>query len=96
MCKSHESLRDLYRVSCAELDTLVEAAMEVDGVFGSRLTGAGFGGCTVTLCRRGGVDRLRAHLSERFLAAHSRECSVFEVCAVDGAGPVSGPLEPAP
>lgn len=41
--------RDDYEVSCRELDELVEAAREVDGVLGSRMTGGGFGGCTVTL-----------------------------------------------
>ncbi|KAF2345707.1 GHMP kinase C-terminal domain, partial [Trinorchestia longiramus] len=49
MTASHASLRDDYEVSCAELDELVEAALEVKGVKGSRMTGGGFGGCTVTL-----------------------------------------------
>lgn len=49
MTESHNSLRDDYNVSCAELDNLVEIALSVDGVLGSRMTGGGFGGCTVTL-----------------------------------------------
>ncbi len=49
MNRSHESLRDLYEVSCPELDWLVKRAWETEGVYGSRMTGAGFGGCTVTL-----------------------------------------------
>jgi galactokinase len=49
MCESHASLRDLYRVSCPELDAAVGAAVSVRGVFGARLTGAGFGGCAVVL-----------------------------------------------
>lgn len=49
MIESHNSLRDLYEVSCEELDTLVEAALAQKGVLGSRMTGAGFGGCTVSL-----------------------------------------------
>lgn len=49
MTESHNSLRDDYNVSCPELDSLVEIASSVDGVLGSRMTGGGFGGCTVTL-----------------------------------------------
>lgn len=53
MYDSHESLRDLFEVSCKELDVMVEIARSVEGVWGSRLTGAGFGGCTVSLVRAG-------------------------------------------
>ncbi len=49
MNRSHESLRDQYEVSCPELDWLVKRAWETEGVYGARMTGAGFGGCTVTL-----------------------------------------------
>ncbi|MCD6322917.1 MAG: galactokinase [Clostridiales bacterium] len=56
MIESHNSLRDLYEVSCFELDTLVEVALEQVGVLGSRMTGAGFGGCTVSLVHRSKVD----------------------------------------
>ncbi|KAL1129178.1 hypothetical protein AAG570_013708 [Ranatra chinensis] len=49
MCQSHNSLRDDYEVSCPELDQLVDIAVNSEGVYGSRMTGAGFGGCTVTL-----------------------------------------------
>lgn len=51
MWASHASLRDVYRVSCRELDEAVEAARRVPGVYGARLTGAGFGGCAVVLAR---------------------------------------------
>lgn len=56
MNASHNSLRDLYEVSCVELDTLVEEALKLDGVIGSRMTGAGFGGCTVSLVQADAVD----------------------------------------
>jgi galactokinase len=49
MVESHRSLQNDYEVSCAELDFLVDAAMEIQGVYGSRMTGGGFGGCTVTM-----------------------------------------------
>ncbi|CAB1311832.1 unnamed protein product [Coregonus sp. 'balchen'] len=58
MVESHNSLRDLYEVSCKELDELVSAAVEVEGVFGSRMTGGGFGGCTVTLLQAGACSSL--------------------------------------
>lgn len=65
MNESHDSLRDDYEVSSKELDSLVSAAREVDGVLGSRLTGAGFGGCTVTLLRRDAVDKAIQHMKAK-------------------------------
>ena len=56
MCASHVSLRDDFEVSCPELDELVDLAIPVEGVFGSRMTGGGFGGCTVTLLKEDAVD----------------------------------------
>lgn len=56
MNASHDSLRDLYEVTGIELDTLVDEARKVDGVLGSRMTGAGFGGCTVSLVREDRVE----------------------------------------
>lgn len=54
--------RDDYEVSCPELDELVAAALEVDGVYGSRMTGGGFGGCTVTLLEAGAAERAQHHI----------------------------------
>ena len=54
--------RDHYEVSCKELDQLVSAAMSVEGVYGSRMTGGGFGGCTVTLLEAGAVDETIQHI----------------------------------
>ncbi|KAF7205172.1 galactokinase-like [Nothobranchius furzeri] len=62
MVDSHYSLRDLYEVSCSELDELVSLALEVDGVYGSRMTGGGFGGCTVTLLQAKAVDKAILHI----------------------------------
>jgi galactokinase len=58
MVESHASLRDLFEVSTPELDALVEALCEVPGIFGARLTGAGFGGCVVALGDERAVDAL--------------------------------------
>ncbi|QDU66910.1 galactokinase [Engelhardtia mirabilis] len=76
MLASHESLREQYEVSTDELDCLVDAAASVDGVLGSRLTGAGFGGCTVVLLRAGAEDDLRAALEQRYAARFGRTPTV--------------------
>lgn len=85
MNESHESLRDLYRVSCAELDALVRAAQSVPGVFGSRMTGGGFGGCTVTLCAPRAVAPLLAALDGALRAAHGAPRRAFVVAPSRGA-----------
>ncbi len=60
------SLRDEYDVSCEELDYLVESALLVEGVYGARMVGGGFGGCTVNLVRPDAVERLTAHLIDKY------------------------------
>ena len=87
---SHASLRDLYEVSSPELDTLVEVAEAVPGVFGSRLTGAGFGGCTVTLVRRDGIGALSDAVGERYAAKTGLTPQVFEVRPARGAQRLEG------
>ena len=62
MTASHNSLRDDFEVSCDELDCLVDIAHGTEGVLGSRMTGAGFGGCTVTLIHMDAIETLRANL----------------------------------
>ena len=62
MTASHNSLRDDFEVSCDELDCLVDIAYGTEGVLGSRMTGAGFGGCTVTLIHMDAIETLRANL----------------------------------
>ncbi|HEX7345657.1 MAG TPA: galactokinase [Candidatus Limnocylindrales bacterium] len=88
--ESHSSLRDLYEVSSPELDTLVDIAESVPGVYGSRLTGAGFGGCTVTLVRREATPELTAAIEERYPARTGLLPRVFEVTPAAGAGQVDG------
>ena len=66
MNESHVSLRDDYAVSCPELDLLTELAWSVDGVLGSRMTGGGFGGCTVSLLREEALPRFREVLREGY------------------------------
>ncbi|MDH3718478.1 MAG: galactokinase [Planctomycetota bacterium] len=71
MYESHNSLRDDFEVSCPELDLLVELAQEIGvqgGVYGSRMTGGGFGGCTVSLTRTENVEAIRQALLTRYEA----------------------------
>lgn len=63
MNDSHVSLRDDYEVSCEEIDVLVDAAWSVEGVIGSRITGGGFGGCTVSIVEDGAIDRFKSVLT---------------------------------
>lgn len=79
MVASHESLRDHYRVSCAELDLLVDLALESSAVLGSRMTGAGFGGCTVTLVLQEGVESFSSRLQEKYREKTGREAGIY-VC----------------
>ncbi len=82
MYDSHRSLRDDFQVSCAELDTLVEIARGVEGVYGSRMTGGGFGGCTVSLVAEDRVDALRAAIKAGYPKAE-----VYVSDATGAAGP---------
>jgi galactokinase len=69
MVASHESMRDDYEISCAELDVMVDVALPIEGVYGSRMTGGGFGGCTVSLVEAGAVERFRASVAEAYCHA---------------------------
>ena len=83
MWESHRSLRDDYEVSSPELDTLVEIARGFDGVLGSRMTGGGFGGSTVSLVPRGKIEDFRERMASEYKKAHNRELTslVSEPCA---------------
>ena len=85
MSESHRSLRDDYEVSCPELDQLVDTALTVDGVFGSRMTGGGFGGCTVTLVKKEKVEKLKAACTKAFASRFGREPEVYTFKASSGA-----------
>jgi len=85
LSESHVSLRDLYDVSSPELDALVAIAAAVPGVLGARLTGAGFGGCTIALVRREAVGRLTAATMETYPARTGLTPRVFEVRPSPGA-----------
>ncbi len=88
---SHASLRDLFEVSSYELDTMVEIAIGVPGVVASRMTGGGFGGCTVSLVERGAEDALRERVLRDYPRRTGLSARVFAVAAVDGAGELQIP-----
>lgn len=79
MNQSHDSLRDDYEVSSSELDTLVSVARGVGGVLGSRLTGAGFGGCTVTLLREDSVDEVVRRIKEKLVVKKKKDPLIYSL-----------------
>ena len=83
MSQSHESLRDDYEVSCPELDLLAELAQKNKEVYGARMTGAGFGGCTVNLVQKNGVESFRqqAGLEYKSKTGLNLESYVFNAAA---------------
>jgi galactokinase len=85
MNESHDSLRDLYEVSSAELDAVVEIARGVPGVYGARMTGAGFGGCAIALTDEAKVSELRSAIVHHYPARTGRQPAVYICVASDGA-----------
>ncbi|NLY30117.1 MAG: galactokinase [Firmicutes bacterium] len=85
MRASHESLRDLYEVSCKELDIMVEAAWEAPGTCGARMTGAGFGGCTVNLVKAEAVDEFVDFVKASYAEKTGIDPEVYVCEAEDGA-----------
>jgi len=89
MGETHRSLRDLYEVSCEELDFVVETAETLDSELGSRMTGAGFGGCVVSLVRADSVEPFAAAVRTAYVDETGIEpdvfpCAVAEGCRVEG------------
>jgi galactokinase len=87
MAESHRSLRDLYEVSCPELDLMVDLAYQQKGVYGARMTGGGFGGATINL-----VDaRYAGEFKEKMAKSYQRETGLVPqiyICRpAEGAGP---------
>jgi galactokinase len=82
----HTSLRDLYEVSCPELDTMVRIAQSMDGCFGARLTGGGFGGCTVNLVARAGAAGFVEALGNAYASETGHHPEIYVCRASGGAG----------
>jgi galactokinase len=85
MFASHASLRDDYEVSCDELDVLVEVAASAPGVYGARMTGGGFGGCTVNLVAKGAAEELEERLARGFVDRFGRAPRIYRSAPCAGA-----------
>jgi galactokinase len=84
MRESHASLRDDFQVSCRELDLMVELASGIDGVYGSRMTGGGFGGCTINLVRSENVDAFQSRISQDYQGIIGQRPEIYVCVAADG------------
>jgi galactokinase len=88
MAQSHESLRRDFEVSCRELDILVEIAGAQEGVLGARMTGGGFGGCTINLVENGAVESFRAAVGKEYQKRTGLRPEIYSLKASEGAGSV--------
>ena len=85
MNQSHISLRDDYEVSCEEIDILVDLAWKIPGVIGSRITGGGFGGCTVSIVKNDAVDTFINDIGKTYKEKVGHEAEFYTVAIGDGA-----------
>jgi galactokinase len=88
MVQSHESLRLDYEVSCSELDLMCELSLRVEGVYGARMMGGGFGGCVLALVKESAVPAFRTSVADDYQRRTGITCEIYECFAADGAGAV--------
>lgn len=81
---SHDGLKNMYKVSCDELDFLVDQAKSNKQVLGARMMGGGFGGCTINLVAKKESASFQAQVSKRYHEAFNKECSIYAVELSDG------------
>ncbi len=91
MFQGHASLRDLYQVSCPELDVLVETARNLPGILGARLTGAGFGGCTVNLVEEPEAEKFIELLTQKYQQVSGKTADVYLCRASQGPQVIENP-----
>lgn len=89
MNASHVSLRDDYEVSCEEVDFLVETEWSVPGVIGARITGGGFGGCTVAIVENDAVDNFKETVGKAYKDKYDLDAEFYVVSIGDGAGRIA-------
>ena len=85
MRESHVSMRDDFQISCRELDVMVELAEKQQGVYGARMTGGGFGGCTINLVENGQVEQFCAAMASGYERAIGKRPEIYVCTASDGA-----------
>jgi galactokinase len=90
MAESHRSLREDYEVSCAELDLMVELANKAPGVIGARMTGGGFGGCTINLVENASLDDFRSSVARGYERETGRAPEIYVSKPAEGASEVEG------
>jgi galactokinase len=84
MADSHRSLRDDYEVSCPELDVMVEIASRLPGVIGARMTGGGFGGCTINLVHADATKSVGRELAREYADRTRIHPEIYVLNATDG------------
>jgi len=89
MLESHRSLRDDFEVSCPELDLMVKLAEQVEGVYGTRMTGGGFGGCTIALVQAASVEAFQRTVQEGYERSTGCKPEIYVCSAADGVGRVA-------
>lgn len=86
MGESHRSLRDDFEVSCPELDVIVKLAEQAPGVYGARMTGGGFGGCTINLVRSDYIESFKLSVGKAYEEATGIKADIYVCSAADGVG----------
>ena len=89
MAESHVSMRDDFEISCPEVDIMVDIAAKIPGVFGARMTGGGFGGCTISLVEAGAVDGFMTRMAKIYRDATKLDPTIFTCSPGAGVGPVA-------
>ncbi|MBC7797345.1 MAG: galactokinase, partial [Pyrinomonadaceae bacterium] len=88
MYESHASMRDDYEISCDEIDFLVETARDIKGVFGARMTGGGFGGCTVNIVEENALEEFQTKITSAYQQQFKITPEIYIVTASDGASEI--------
>ena len=89
MAEAHRSFRDDFEASCSEIDTLVEIASHLPGCYGARITGGGFGGCTINLVDQGMAEQFRQSIHSQYRATYGIDADIYLCRASDGATRIS-------